>query len=86
MAHANQRCRLPFRYALRAQLTLIASRCGKEVQLSSGLLGWGVKKARRWPENLTALAQTLFQLQRGEVPETLNLDAVRCQKPQAQTR
>lgn len=32
------------RYSLRAQLALIASRCCKEVQLSSGLLGFGAQK------------------------------------------
>ena len=55
------------RNALRAQLNLIASRCGREIQISRGLLGIGARMGREWPQNLLLLAHVLFQLQRNSL-------------------
>ena len=59
-------------------LTLIASRCGREVQLSRGILGMGARKARAWPPELLPVARALYQLQRGSMlgpaPERVHPD------------
>eukprot|EP00798_Chlamydomonas_sp_ICE-L_P020834 gene20834-27666_t len=52
-------------YSVAAQLGLIAHRCGTEVQISKGLLGFGAKKAWSLPPELLPLAAALYNFQRG---------------------
>mmetsp|Transcript_13367 Transcript_13367/g.28590 ORF Transcript_13367/g.28590 Transcript_13367/m.28590 type:complete len:895 (+) Transcript_13367:99-2783(+) len=53
------------RYALAAQLSLVASRTGRQVQVSSGMLGFGARKHWQLPRELLPLAAALYHLARG---------------------
>ncbi|GLI63399.1 hypothetical protein VaNZ11_006360, partial [Volvox africanus] len=53
------------RYAVAAQLGLVATRCGQEVLASRGVLGFGGRKNRQWPPELMPLAYALYHFQRG---------------------
>ncbi|GFR44600.1 hypothetical protein Agub_g5882, partial [Astrephomene gubernaculifera] len=55
------------RLSLAAQLGLVAARCGREVQTSRGVLGFGARKAHQWPPELMPLAYALYHLARGPI-------------------
>jgi len=55
------------RLAVCAQVSLIAARLGKDVQVSSGLLGIGARKEKQWPTDLLPLAHGLYNLQRSRM-------------------
>ncbi|KAF5842819.1 hypothetical protein DUNSADRAFT_4703 [Dunaliella salina] len=55
------------RLAVCAQVSLIAARLGKDIQMSPGLLGIGARKEKQWPSDLLPLAHGLFNLQRSRM-------------------